>query len=315
MSSPQTKSSDFAHLFELFDQLASRRARSQGSTSMAIEDLHSVPVPQDLEPVFRNLVTLVDARNRSRRDKPTARGRRNTVSTTTALLDSDDDDDGVIEFPVGGKQYPFTFKMMLHKLYELEEWGKKVKDVLAKSQNDFRSLDELRESGPSGTTNKVEPTGPVKGEVRVRFGLGMDVSSTKKTGAVKGRPRSHTVAGTGGRVREAGTPTNLRPTVAQDDTPQVKADARPVKKRCIGRRKSTAGAGSGDQADWFYDAIIASSGEFEGRDAPRNFEHSERSCGRQEDGRPVVVRRRFHSVAADSPWHVESRAGDDKIEE
>jgi hypothetical protein len=315
MCSPQTKSSDFAHLFELFDQLASRRARSQGSTSTTIEDLHSVPVPQDLEPVFRNLVTLVDARNRNRREKPSTRGRRNTVSTTVAFLDSDDDDDGIVEFPVGGKQYPFTFKMMLHKLYELEEWGKKVKDVLAKSQNDFKSLNELKESGPSGTTKKVEPTGRVNGEGRVRFGLGVDVSSTRKTGAVKGRPRSHTVADTGGRVKEAGTPTNLR-LMVQDDTPQVKADARPVKKRCIGRRKSITGAGSGDQTDWFYDAqaAIASNGEFEGRNAPRNHEYSERSCGRQEDRRPVVVRRRFHSVAANSPWYVESRAGDDKIE-
>ena len=53
-------------------------------------------------------------------------------------------------FPLGVKRYPFTFKLLLHKLYDLEDWAAKVHEVLATSQEQFRSLNSTP-SGRSGS--------------------------------------------------------------------------------------------------------------------------------------------------------------------
>ncbi|ESK87389.1 hypothetical protein Moror_11659 [Moniliophthora roreri MCA 2997] len=297
MPLPQTKSSEFARLFELFDQLASRRTRTHGSTSSALDDLRSVPIPDDLEPVFRNLITLIDARNRLDREKPASRGRRNTVSTTKALVDSDSENETTTEFPAGGKQYPFTFKMMLHKLYDLEEWGKKVQDVLEKSQNDFKSLADKEDVSDVGRKGE-ETVGHPRGESRVHLSPAVDAGPT----TTKGRPRSHTVATTAPerRAKEIEGATKNRP-FTQEDKKAAQANVRAVKKRCVGRRKSITGAGLGSKREWFYNAAVASSETYEGHGTPQK-------CGGRlgaPDGvedRPVVARRRLLSVATDSPW-------------
>ncbi|KAL0066090.1 hypothetical protein AAF712_006921 [Marasmius tenuissimus] len=302
MSSTKSKTSDFTHLFELFDQLTSRRK----STTTNNDDSQPVPVPEDLEPVFRNLVTLVKARTRTQPGpKPATRARRKTVSvapgsSTTNAFDSDSEEVPSSEaFPLDGKQYPFTFKMMLHKLYELEDWGRKVQDVLERSQNEYKPL-----AVQEGDAKKK---GAVKGrEIRPRVEFAPETNIPKKTTVARtvGRPRSHTVASMSGKMKEHVSRPGLGFAVPKSTQAIDKArseDTRVVKKRCIGRRKSLGG-----KSDWFYDAAVASREVDEGRGFPtvgrtsRMNPEAEYSTG---GGRPVIVRRRVISVATASPWH------------
>ncbi|KAL0574136.1 hypothetical protein V5O48_007825 [Marasmius crinis-equi] len=321
MSSTQNgdhkKTSDFAHLFELFDQLTSRRGKSGG------DDLHSVPVPEDLEPVFRNLVTLVGARTRTQtqtRPKPpgASRGRRKTVSVAGGsggvLESSDSEEESTPEFPRDGKQYPFTFKMMLHKLYELEEWGKKVKDILEKSQSEYKSL-ALQHGDEKSSGDSITGCSDVRNDTstgrRVEFAVERIIPKKTNMNPIKGsgRPRSQTVASTNGndRMKENdnrnGTGFAGRVSTPRKNATAELGDTRVTKKRCIGRRKSF-----GEKNDWFYDAAVASREVDEGRGVgtrPSKMDYDENGAV---GGRPVIVRRRVLSVATTNPWHVAEHA-------
>ncbi|KAK1224145.1 hypothetical protein PQX77_012949 [Marasmius sp. AFHP31] len=307
MSSTKSKTSDFAHLFELFDQLTSRRK----STTTNNDDSQPVPVPEDLEPVFRNLVTLVKARTRTQlRPKPATRTRRKTVSvapgsSSANAFDSDSEEEPSSEaFPLDGKQYPFTFKMMLHKLYELEDWGKKVQDVLERSQNEYKPLALQEEDAKKKC--------PTKGrEARPRVEFAPETNITKKTAVAKtmGRPRSHTVASMSGKMKEHVSRPALGfagPMSTQAiDTARCE-ETRAVKKRCIGRRKSLGG-----KSDWFYDTAVASREVDEGRRFPtmgRSSRMDPEGESSAEGGRPVIVRPRVISIATASPWHSSEHA-------
>lgn len=132
-----------------------------------------------------------------------------------------------------GKRYPFTFKMMLPKLYDLDEWAKKVKNVVEMSQRQFKTLAE-RECEQGEKEN---------------------VSISKGKKAVLTRARSHSVMGTRHRKDSAGPPSPI--------TRQARGkEFRALKKRCIGRRKSVAGPMRGTSGvvagEWIYDAAISS---------------------------------------------------------
>ncbi|KIK61967.1 hypothetical protein GYMLUDRAFT_42393 [Collybiopsis luxurians FD-317 M1] len=315
--SPATKtSSDFAHLFELFEKLASRRSRAEEAgeqqqlSGMTMEmnrdtdsDTHTLSIPTDLQPVFRNLATLVTPRTRtsiaqrgSRNGGKTLAFRSSSSASASASASSaasvietetETDKESLAKFPMkGGKEYRFKFKMMLHKLYELDEWGKKVKEVLERSQKEFKSLDEREnetESRYGSSENHREATTTItmtttrttkirqdrrRREVneglaspsKVYFGGGVEAGITTPPAKRTGRPRSHTVGSPGVKGREPahrsagnGVAPALR-TVAASPRDEERA----VKKRCVGRRKSISGMNAGEKA-WFYDAAIASS--------------------------------------------------------
>ncbi|KAF9266792.1 hypothetical protein L218DRAFT_985377 [Marasmius fiardii PR-910] len=316
MASTKIKAaSDFTHLFELFDRLASRR-RSSNSTIPDDLDVRSVPVPEDLEPVFRNLVSLIGTRNHQVEMRSGSRTtRRKTVSASVApVLDSDstESDEGAggstsnSQFPPGGKAYPFTFKMMLHKLYKLEEWGKKVRDVLEKSQNDYKSLVMQEEGRTKGSDSRKGVKGKGKGRdvvgsSRVEFAAHVDPSQRRTVvapgaGGIKGRPRSHTVAGTNGRSGITRAAMVIPQVITPPPEPQEGVKA--VKKRCIGRRKSLGG-----KSDWIYDTAVASREVGDGRRIPfvgrssyTTMNKNDGQLGREED-RPVIVRRKVISVS------------------
>ncbi|KAK7466313.1 hypothetical protein VKT23_005040 [Stygiomarasmius scandens] len=277
------KTSEFAHLFELFDKLARGRsaapvlgrASNEGESSL-IDDTCSVPIRTDLEPVIRDLVTLVGPRIRSREDmreeklgnKPRVRERSKTIAVAPDLgpdnfksddatmgSDTTEDDDSESRLKFGlGKSRPFTFKMMLHKLYELDEWGRKVKEVLEKSQNEFKPLAENKEIPKRARAKTVV-------DARSRTGTSVDVKETSQVhfsaasqdrSPIKscGRPRSHTVSSTtGGRGRESGYPAILIDNHKSQDS---RHDLRTIKKRCIGRRKSATGLDVNGRAAWIY---------------------------------------------------------------
>ncbi|KAJ7890566.1 hypothetical protein B0H14DRAFT_1109791 [Mycena olivaceomarginata] len=258
MAPSAEKTAEFAKLFDLFEMLANRRARAAatgGSTSL--DDTHAIPIPADLEPVFRSLATVVPPRQ-----PLSGRARRNTVAALgrTTYPDTDADDDtasdsddveSVAKFPLG-KTYTFTFKMMIHKLYQVDEWAQKVRDVLKRSQIEYKPLAERE------VVKKVAAEAPA-GEGRVHFKAEVTVGGKKKTMPLApSRTRSHSVAG------PSRTPAHTRAPSTSAALPvpaTIPDDARAVKKRCIGRRKSVSGPLSPASPlgeGWIYDAAISS---------------------------------------------------------
>jgi hypothetical protein len=125
--------------------------------------------------------------------------------------------------------------MMLHKLYDLEEWAKKVKDVVELSQKQFKSLAE----------RECEER---KRESEESRGIG------KGKKVVLTRTRSHSVMGTRHRRESGGAPSPIMRQTKVDES-------RALKKRCIGRRKSVAGSMRGTtvaRGEWIYDATVSS---------------------------------------------------------
>ncbi|KAJ7668326.1 hypothetical protein B0H17DRAFT_1209938 [Mycena rosella] len=241
------KTAEFAKLFDLFEMLATRRSRRTATTESSLEDTRAIPVPADLEPVFRSLATVVAP--------PCGRRRRNTVAALgrTTHPDSDADSDSEVEsvakFPLG-KTYRFSFRMMIHKLYEVDEWAQKVRDVLKKSQIEYKPLAEREEA------RKVAAVVAPVADGRVHFKTEVTFGGKKNMPLAPSRPRSHSVAGPARAFANVRTPVSpTPPSPVHDD------DARAVKKRCTGRRKSVSGLlspatpiGEG----WIYDAAISS---------------------------------------------------------
>lgn len=295
MSSLQnsTGKPDFAALVNLFDTLASRRPRRLSkvdpdspftSTSTADVLLDAVPVSPDLEPIVRSLGSLVDLRRADEAQRQqkfsatsaTSRARRNTVAVPSIGLPADDDAPST--FPLG-TQYPFTFKMM-HKLYELEEWGQKVRDALEKSQNEYKPLGERPKKENIDMSRKPLSPG-IDG--RVQFALG---STTSGSGSRRvGRPRSHTVASTS-KGKDSASPRLLLPTSSSPLAPvESETEFRAVKKRCVGRRKSISALKSAEYqplSAWVYDSAVSSVVLV--------------------DGKSSIRRRRGHTIVASVPF-------------
>lgn len=279
------KNAEFAHLFELFETLATRRTRAtDAGESLDTDDTNTLSIPPDLQPVFRNLATLVTPRTGS--GNAARRGRRNTVAvpSSSGHIDKDSDSESVAKFPLG-KQYPFKFRMMLHKLYELEDWGRKVREILERSQMEYKPLSE-NEEGRKAATKENQSEDNESGSVHFSGEFGAN-SPMKRTG----RPRSHTIASSWGKGKEP-QGTRLH-TEARDDE-------RAVKKRCVGRKKSMSGVDVGEKAVWVYEATVASSEIHECRS---NFivtpvpPSATRYAALQPDGRKeAVTRRRVNSL-------------------
>ncbi|KAJ3729990.1 hypothetical protein DFJ43DRAFT_1000579 [Lentinula guzmanii] len=267
------RNAEFAHLFDLFEKLASRRSRATDVVEHPVmDDTHTFSIPTDLQPVFRNLATLVTPRTTS---AGTRKGRRNTVAVPFGSSDIDTDCESVAQFPIG-KQYPFKFKMMLHKLYELEDWGKKVREVLEMSQEKFKPLADTKNSPKSGVKER-EDNGTAVAEFGVR-------PPPKRTG----RPRSNTV-GPGKEVapRALGSMARVEP----------RDDERAVKKRCVGRRKSMSGM-AGESSTWVFNATVASSEINQRVDIPAPATVTRYGALQQDGRRRVPPRRRVSSVAS-----------------
>ncbi|KAF9244108.1 hypothetical protein BU15DRAFT_86074 [Melanogaster broomeanus] len=238
-----SKTAEFARLFDLFDRVASRRARAiAGDTPEVISADDIAGVPAEFAPVLNNLSTILsiralrDEEPRRAQQKPTGRPRRNTVAIAPSTVDGGapvqdlercDGAEAVDSpsFPLG-ERYPFTFKLMLHKLYDLDEWAEKVKNAVEASKSQFKPLAERFQ-------NVVrEATGKEKVEKRR-----------------VARSRSHSVLGSGAKSKLSIAP---RPPPTSSACPEV---SRVLKKRCIGRRKSLGGLMSTNV--WVYDAAIS----------------------------------------------------------
>ncbi|KII87290.1 hypothetical protein PLICRDRAFT_250992 [Plicaturopsis crispa FD-325 SS-3] len=215
----KTRTAEFARLFDLFEHLASRGAPSTPASS---EDAPAVP--KDIAPVIRNLAALLGTRNPAESAPASSslvlgRPRRNTVAAppSTAPLNT------TATFPLGA-QFPFTFKLMIHKLYDLEEWADKIRAVVQASQDRFKPL---AEAATSTSTTPAAEAAPKKSVTRAR---------------------SQTVVGARGH-----------PAIRSPKPDE--AQARAVKKRCVGRRKSVSGpmaSPGAAEGGWVYDAAVSS---------------------------------------------------------
>lgn len=259
MNTPNSRTAEFARLFDLFERLASLRPRTRSgeSSTNATDDIH-MPVPPELAPVVHSLATIVGTRKHRVNEQRSPFGGRPRSKTLAAPrvpgseIDESDDEESLAKFPVG-KQYPFTFKMMLHKLYELEEWANKVKEVLERSQIQYKPLAE-RDQG----IEDVEVA--VKSDGHVRFRPGVARAGNKKGSPPLARPRSHSVATPLAKGRDS-----LAHAVQQPRTKGAnqRDDVRALKKRCVGRRKSMSepiGEVGRMGGGWVYDAAISSVG-------------------------------------------------------
>jgi len=61
------------------------------------------------------------------------------------------------EFSLADSQFPFTFKKMIHTLYDAQTWGDKINDLIEESKSQFKPLpEELRSLGLSSRESSNE---------------------------------------------------------------------------------------------------------------------------------------------------------------
>ncbi|KAF7430704.1 hypothetical protein PC9H_006415 [Pleurotus ostreatus] len=244
--------SDFEQLRQFFDKLAANKSQ----TSLATRGDDEADA-QDIASVLNGIVPP------SRLPRFGTRSLRFKNKNASEILNTDDasDDASIIstgKFPSEGKRYPFTFKLMIHKLYALEEWAKKVRDVLDISQKQFRPLAEIEERGEAEGQCDAD-----KGYGRAR------AMSSAGRRPLTVRTRTHSTAGHLGRRH---SPSPMSPSRVAPPSPtklssptkkQFPQDehVRAIKKRCVGRRKSSSAVGdvaSSYTGAWVYDAAASS---------------------------------------------------------
>lgn len=222
------RTAEFARLFELFDRIATRRARGSTELPISMDDIAAVPA--EFAPVLKNLSTVLSIRaqrDEERLRKPTGRPRRNTVAIAPTPHNTVEvvEDVGSPTFPLE-EHHPFKFKLMLHKLYNVDEWAEKVKTAVEASKEQFKPLAERMQ----------EVVREVIGKERVaRRNVGRSRSQSVSNCKNKGKAVS----------REQIPPS----------TPPADDFSRVLKKRCVGRRKSISGPLAGSA--WVYDAAIS----------------------------------------------------------
>jgi len=216
-------------------------------------------------------------------DHASTRPRRNTVvasalASASGGTGTTQTRPGGARFPLREKRYPFTFKLMLHKLYDLEDWAAKVQEVLATSQEQFRPLN-------STSPHHHQPpaaTGIISGG---DGGGSSSSSSSPSCGDSPCSPRSPVTTFSGSLFGSPSPSTLNSPTMTtrrrrSQSTSKVKASnaaaggaaapsrpapppppSRAVKKRIVNRRRSTNGLGEGmvgKMGEWTYDAAVSS---------------------------------------------------------
>ncbi|TRM65394.1 hypothetical protein BD626DRAFT_546898 [Schizophyllum amplum] len=258
-SSPRAK--EYSELFDFFESLTKRRPRAYDAdpTSETVE-VETPPVPLELVPLFHRKVSG---------------GRTRAILNDN--VDNEDDEDKGQAFPMPRNisPYPFTFKMMIHKIYE-EEFLSKCNEFLAKSREQFKPLAEQGEQERKGAGASLRPHGMVL--------------SGGKYNLPPTRPRRHSVT-TARTVlptspRAVASPCPTIPTAPRFPASVMRPildvgrnEVRAAKKRCTGRRLSIAEP----VPAWVYDSAVASTArasiESFGAAAPAKEAHASRYQG------------------------------------
>lgn len=263
---PDSGTSDFARLCELFERLASRQ--SHGQKLETLQD--DVQLPADLAPLVRSLAGLVDTRQLQRE-------RKNDVKVNSNANMPMEDADMHYQrlssktFPLD--EYPFTFRMMLHKLYRMDDWKEKIRQVLKRSQNEYKPLAEKDseqggEGGLSGNSAlERKEHGTEQGAAEQ-----MCLKETHRP-----HPKSTIASKPSNRRAEPPKSPQFPLGVTQSCTQNTYTEEmRAVKKRCVGRTKSEScplgnpkGLAGGN---WTYDAAVTAVESTGRRQIPNRLE-------------------------------------------
>ena len=190
-------------------------------------------------------------------------------------------------FPLGVKRYPFTFKLLLHKLYDLDDWAAKVQEVLAASQEQFRSLNSTPASGGGGGSGGGDgvcsPSSPGVTFTSPLFGT----PSPPLESPPARRRRAQSISKTKTNDVDANR-------CGSSMKPRALQPPRAVKKRIVNRRRSTNGLGIGKLGEWMYDVAVSSidteNVDTRGNNSLRRHKRVLSSVGFAEEERRGVIR-------------------------
>lgn len=243
----EAKKAEFAKFFERLINRASRKDHA----SMPPETRRTSAAPADLTlPTIQNHCSTARSKDTPQQEtkNPRCAGLRSGTVTCPGLTADDTISVDLTHKFAVGRWYPFTFKMMLHKVYELEEWGEKIKEVLDRSKKDFKPLSEVN------WEKKASADARPQGQVQFKL----------KQPEVRARTNSIPIPGGVAHTRSDPFLGNVpieqthRLIATQDAfaSPKIDDGARIVKKRCVGRDKIfTGSAGIGEvkpQNTWVY---------------------------------------------------------------
>ena len=230
-----TRTQEFARLFDYFEYLASRRYRGQDSRSPRVEGPHP-PLIANIAPALQRLEFGPSATVRR------ADHIREVVENR--LLIQGSSSKTAAEFPLKDR-YTFTFKLMIHKLYDVREFVDMVRGVVEKSRTEFKSLAEQ---------DPREETDGEKASNRTRNPTAIVESENGTISSI--RTRRHSTIGTVESEKHPVFVAKGQVSVTRDG--EWQADIRVVKKRCIEREKvempSSPGIMSPTTTEWTYKA-------------------------------------------------------------
>ncbi|KAI9440768.1 hypothetical protein H4582DRAFT_2056058 [Lactarius indigo] len=283
------KSAEFARLYYFFERLT--KPRSHGKYPSDESESYEV-VPEDIAPLLKNLSAILTKdgpidEGAADLDKvqvsvpetpttasaptfassalppahmppdhaPTVRPRRNTVAGSHTDTPAIAIARGIqARFPLREKRYPFTFKLLLHKLYDLEGWAAKVQEVLAASQDRFRSLgssptaDAATGDSSSDGDKSNSPSSPGSPTTFSASVFGAPPPSLEPLSPTRRqRAQSASKSKAANDAARSGSATPVRP-----------QSSRAVKKRIVNRRRSMTGLGTETKGEWMYDAAVSS---------------------------------------------------------
>ncbi|KAJ8473046.1 hypothetical protein ONZ45_g2885 [Pleurotus djamor] len=244
--------SDFEQLLRSFENFRKNKHRSRGSLASSYQSRESLG-KLDVAQFLKKLISpRYHSKNEAGRATVLDKETEDEISEVASIISTG-------KFPTEGKKYPFTFKLMIHKLYALEDWAQKVKSVLDVSQRQFRPL---AEDGATKTEGIASQDHGDQDDQVIRQVGGRRPFVT--------RARCHSSIGYGRRKDHHAPFSPTKPTFSDRASP-IKTDlshqehARAIKKRCVGRRKSLGALGAdaknqiqGALGSWVYDAAVSS---------------------------------------------------------
>ena len=272
MSSSERRA-ELNRLLHFFDHLASRgkrRDHPQTSNILCPPTASDSPITKRnklLEYATTLRLPALPSHLGNRPRRATLSGSIRSTSSSSrsgSVFDADggasEDEISVAKFPLN-KDKSFTFRLGLHKLYERDDWIKKVRESLEQSKKEYKPLSECldgvrRSTDDARAEREVGMGRALGGKVHFAAGAGLG-----RPGGLAPRHTSMTLAASGARPRSISAAT---PSLTSPSRRSPAASLRPVKKRCIGRRKSLNELGKIDRTQldrvgtaWVYDALVS----------------------------------------------------------
>ncbi|KAF9485526.1 hypothetical protein BDN70DRAFT_591301 [Pholiota conissans] len=277
-SAPNLTMAEFKKLFSYLTIASNSMLASRGNEA-AMKQPMSTPneQPNNLTPG-----------NQDHEVQPYRRRRRNTVASVLSLKDINlkeitvattvDDGEGEREYDDSGyfetdftcaevKNFPFEFKLPIHKLYQPDEWFKMVKHELEVSKTNYKPLAEQVVYAGAKDDDDDVPLGKDDVAVRFKIPIGPPTGRSRRESFASTRPRNGSLFGSPSSAAPD-SPASSVFRSAYPKSPSVQVHKRadiihPSKKRCVGRRKSMSGLNEGEAGKpsgaWVFNYAISAS--------------------------------------------------------